>query len=387
MKKVKRIITGFLLVLLTGCLYGADTQATQSQIDKVQDNIDELEQKKDEAQQQADSFSESADNLQGDLKELNDSLNKVTAELNATEEELRTAQKELKQTKEKLKQARKQEKRQYEAMKKRIQFLYEMDTDSTLEILMESKSIVDFLNRSEYIVSIHQYDRTMLEAYRRTKNEIAASKKKLEKKEKQLTALKKQEQAEKQELASLVNDTSKNLVNARKQLEQAKADAKTYEAELEKQRAYEEELEAKKAAEDAARLEEIRRQEEEMKENGEHQKPIQADASEKTLLAAIIQCEAGGESYEGKLAVGSVVINRVRSSYFPNSIAGVIYQSGQFSPVASGRFATVLAAGPDSTCVQAATEVLGGRITVDCLYFRRNTGTIDGLVIGNHVFY
>ena len=82
-----------------------------------------------------------------------------------------------------------------------------------------------------------------------------------------------------------------------------------------------------------------------------------------------------------------MVINRVRSSYFPNSIAGVIYQSGQFSPVASGRFATVLAEGADESCVQAAAEVLGGRITIDCLYFRRNTGAIEGTVIGNHVFY
>ncbi len=51
------------------------------------------------------------------------------------------------------------------------------------------------------------------------------------------------------------------------------------------------------------------------------------------------QCEAWGEPYDGKLAVGSVIMNRVRSSYFPNTVSGVIYQGGQFSPVASGRLA------------------------------------------------
>ena len=114
---------------------------------------------------------------------------------------------------------------------------------------------------------------------------------------------------------------------------------------------------------------------------------VQTQAGDLELLAALIECEAGGEPYEGKLAVGSVVLNRVASSHFPNTVVGVIYQSGQFSPVASGRFATVLARGADASSTQAAQEVIGGRITVKCLYFRRNNGTIQGTVIGNHVFY
>ena len=85
--------------------------------------------------------------------------------------------------------------------------------------------------------------------------------------------------------------------------------------------------------------------------------------------------------------MGSVVLNRVASSSFPNTIMGVIYQSGQFSPVASGRMAARLAAGANSECYQAAREVLGGNITVPYLYFRRDNGTIDGYVIAHHVFY
>ena len=80
-------------------------------------------------------------------------------------------------------------------------------------------------------------------------------------------------------------------------------------------------------------------------------------------------------------------MNRVASSYFPNTVVGVIYQGGQFSPVASGRYATVLARGAESSCVQAARDVLAGNRTIGALYFRRNTGTIEGTVIGNHVFY
>ena len=92
-------------------------------------------------------------------------------------------------------------------------------------------------------------------------------------------------------------------------------------------------------------------------------------------------------AYEGKLAVGSVVMNRVKSSYFPNTISGVIYQKGQFSPVASGRYAYRLQAGVNSECLQAAQEVLDGKITLNCLFFRTNNGIVTGTVIGNHVFY
>ena len=63
------------------------------------------------------------------------------------------------------------------------------------------------------------------------------------------------------------------------------------------------------------------------------------------LLASIIYCEAGGEPYAGKLAVGSVVINRLLSSRYPDTVVGVIYQNKQFSPVASGRLAIALAEG------------------------------------------
>lgn len=114
-----------------------------------------------------------------------------------------------------------------------------------------------------------------------------------------------------------------------------------------------------------------------------------ADVSESEvyLLACIIDCESEGEPYAGQLAVGSVVLNRVESKYFPDTITGVIYQKNQFSPVASGRLAYMLNRGPTASCMKAAREVLGGNRTVSCLYFRVNTGVISGTVIGHHVFY
>ncbi len=104
------------------------------------------------------------------------------------------------------------------------------------------------------------------------------------------------------------------------------------------------------------------------------------------LLAALIYCEAGNQSYEGMVAVGAVVMNRVYSSSFPNTISEVIYQSGQFTPASSGALASALASGVPSTCYDAAVAALGGENPVGgALYF--NTGSGKGTKIGAHQFY
>lgn len=137
-------------------------------------------------------------------------------------------------------------------------------------------------------------------------------------------------------------------------------------------------------------LEEIRLREEAEKEAKRHVNygAYTTDADTTMLLAALIQCEAGGETYEGQVAVGAVVMNRVRSGAYPNSIHGVIYASGQFTPALNGKVNAVYESGRiKSSCMQAAEEAISGVSNVgDCTHFRRNNGR-DGIVIGNHVFY
>lgn len=115
---------------------------------------------------------------------------------------------------------------------------------------------------------------------------------------------------------------------------------------------------------------------------------VSASSSDTQLLAAIIQCEAGGEPYSGQLAVGAVVMNRVKSGSFPNSISGVIYQSGQFTPASSGKLARVLSSGNiSSSCYQAAAEALSGADnTGGAKYFHAGTSG-SGTVIGSQIFY
>lgn len=113
--------------------------------------------------------------------------------------------------------------------------------------------------------------------------------------------------------------------------------------------------------------------------------------SDEYLLAALVYCESGNQSYEGQLAVANVVLNRVRSSQFPNTISEVIYQSGQFGPASSGKLAQVLKTGPTETAKQAAKDALAGNNNVEgFLFFNTvvNTSKVaEYIQIGDHIFY
>lgn len=115
---------------------------------------------------------------------------------------------------------------------------------------------------------------------------------------------------------------------------------------------------------------------------------VAASVDDVTLLAALIQCEAGNECYEGQLAVGAVVMNRVKSGSYPGDIYSVIYQSGQFPPAGRGSVASIAANGPKSSCIQAAQEAINGMDnTGGAVRFSRASSGRAGVVIGNHVFF
>ena len=112
-----------------------------------------------------------------------------------------------------------------------------------------------------------------------------------------------------------------------------------------------------------------------------------ASSSDREFLAGLIYCEAGNQSWDGKVAVGAVVLNRVASSSFASTIKGVIYESGQFSPAGSGWLDSVIANGSiPSSCYDAADAALAGENPIgSAMYF--NTGSGKGIKIGAHQFY
>lgn len=155
-------------------------------------------------------------------------------------------------------------------------------------------------------------------------------------------------------------------------------------------------------ADDAAateKKEETKKKTDTKKEKKEKKEKAKYSEADLRLLSALIYCEANGESYNGKLAVGIVVMNRVRSKSYPNTVKGVIYQKYQFGPVSNGSLNKALARYDngklDKDCIKAAKEALSGVTTITVngnkkdfskyLYF---SGNLKGstLTLGNHEF-
>ena len=189
--------------------------------------------------------------------------------------------------------------------------------------------------------------------------------------------------AEQSKISGMVSSTSSSIKSYANQISQAEADAKTYEeeirqkeqelAELQKQLAEEERMIQLAAASSWRDLSEITFAE-----------------NDRYLLANLIYCEAGGEPYIGKVAVGAVVMNRLMSSVYPDTVVGVIYQNKQFSPVASGRLALALAENrATQACYEAADAAMSGTTPVsNCLYFRTPIEQVTPrYTIGGHIFY
>ena len=198
-----------------------------------------------------------------------------------------------------------------------------------------------------------------------------------------------EEEVQQDETAALQAEASEAAQNEIEEV-QAAEEAARIEAEAQAKAAeeaarLEAEAQAKAAAEEAAR---IAAEAQQAALAAQAAQTAAISAEELKLLANIIYCEAGSESYVGKVAVGNVIMNRVKSASQPNTITEVVYAKGQFSPVRNGSLQRALSSDKaDAACYQAAIEALAGAQPVgDKLFFRRNNGR-SGQVIGHHVFY
>lgn len=204
----------------------------------------------------------------------------------------------------------------------------------------------------------------------------------LEQEKLELDILKINAEAEKSKVNDLIKEVSESIADYADQIADAEAEALAYEKELKK---LEEDLDylKKKLAQEIALSQAA------ANSTWRDISEVTFAESDRYLLANLIYCEAGGEPYEGQVAVGAVVINRVLSSKFPDTVVGVIYQKRQFSPVASGRLDLALTANKATpSCYKAADEAMSGKTNVgSCLFFRTPIDGLTGISIGGHIFY
>lgn len=364
---------------------------TQDDLDAVNKQLEELRNKQSELNASYGELNEKLSASGEKLSSIEDAVNAKQSEIDATNIQVADMQAEIDQ--------------QYASMKLRIQFMYENNNATILSTLLSAESLSDLLSKSEYIQQISNYDHQKMQELSDLLASLKETQAKLEEEMTELVTLKDDAAREADNFAVLLSQCQTELDTTSDSITDAEALALEYEKQieqemLERQRREMEALEAaRKAQEEADKSNNSGNSSNTggnsssgsamVDQNALNNVLKNHTAEDVAMLAAIIECEAGNQSYEGKCAVGSVVINRVADPRFANSISGVIYAPYQFSPVASGRFAIVLARGANAACTQAAIDVLNGYININALYFHVYDSSVDvgGTVIGDHVFY
>lgn len=380
----RRLLLGLAVVITllsipTGFVYAT---STQEKLNQAQEEKNQTQSQLNETKENLENLKEEKNNLEGKLAELNDQLTAVSNNLNDLEKQIEDKSIEIENTEEELALAKETEKEQYESMKTRIRFMYERSDYALLETLLGSGSLAEALNKADYVEQIAAYDREKLEEYEQIRIKIQEEEAKLKEEKEQLDSLHEQVKAQKKKVNSYVNQTSTEINMTSSQISDAEAQALAYEAQIKEQEANIEYLKKKLAEEQALSKLAAQSKWRDISE-------VQFEEGDRYLLANLIYCEAGGEPYAGQLAVGAVVINRVLSSVYPDTVAGVIYQTSQFSPVASGRLALALSQGKaTAACYKAADEAMAGQTNVgNCVYFRTPIPGLTGIQIGGHIFY
>ena len=316
-----------------------EQERTEQEIDNRENELDELNQ--------------TTEGLKGQLNNLNSELTAVSNNLAELEEKIADKNAEIETTEKELEEAWEKEGVQYEAMKKRIQFMYEKRDYIMMEMLFGSASFAELLNRQDYIEKLSEYDRKQLDAFIAIREEIQEKEAQLVQEKKDLDELKVSVEAEQSRFKGLVGQVSGEINSTQQEMDQTEAEMLQYEKALEEQKS------------DIARLQEELAEERRLSQLAAQSawrniSDISFAEGDRYLLANLIYCEAGNQPYEGQVAVGAVVMNRVMSSVFPDTVVGVIYQNKQFSPVASGRLALALAENrATDACYRAADAAMG----------------------------
>ena len=352
------------------------------------------------AEESTQSLESKTSDLAGQLAGINQELVAISDQISTTEMQVEITNGEIQRTKDSLADAQAKEAQQYNDMKTRIKYMYETGSASLLEMLFSAEDMTDFLNKADFIQNISDYDRKMLTELQETKNQIAEEEKTL--------------QAQQDSLVSLQTSLDKKQSDLEAKAATTSTDLATFQAQLAALRAQEAaELEAKRQQELQQQQQQEQQQESDKPSSGDGNSTVtptpptppttpdsggdiiqgggsDATHDELTTFAALLDCEAIHD-YNSMLAVATVIMNRVESPLFPNSIHGVIYATGQFEPVWSGRLDSVLNSGPSSLALQVAQDAVNGaRLSsvIDCYFFLYAGGTDrPGVNVGGNLFF
>ncbi len=361
-------------------VYAAKT--TQEKIDEAEKIKQELESQLDDKNDELSGLKGEQKGLKKELDQLNEKLQAVVDELTTLEQQIAEKEAEIVVTQAELQAAKETVEWQYKCMVIRIKDMYEQNDRSYINALLSWDGLSSFLNAPDYFEYIVTYDQRKMAEYVESRDLVEQKEAQLQQEKLELDALKLEAEAQKAKVNGLISQTSKSIAKYEDQIDAVEKEALKYEKQLKAQ-----EKDLKKLRKQLA--EEIALSQAAQNAAWRDISQIQFAEGDRYLLANLIYCEAGGEPYEGQVAVGAVVINRVLSSRYPDTVVGVIYQKSQFSPVKSGRLAYALSVNKATEkCYRAADEAMAGKTNVGtCLYFRTPIPGLNGINIGGHVFY
>ena len=260
MRENTRAGRGFLACILaiSLALPGTALAVTSQDVKDAKNAAASIEEEKKKAEQTLAGLESLKADTAAYVRELDASLEKTVQEISSLQDQIGTKEGEIAVTKEELETARQTEEQQYEAMKLRIQYMYEKGDTNYIDMLLEAKSFSDMLNKAEYISQISEYDRKQLDAYVATKNQIAEKEAVLEEEHTQLLTLEKQAEAKHASVETLLAGKQQELKNYESKIASAENQINEYEKDLAAQEAKIKQIEA-----------EIRRQEEEARKKAE----------------------------------------------------------------------------------------------------------------------
>jgi spore germination cell wall hydrolase CwlJ-like protein len=357
-------------------------QELEDQIEGVKDELDALEDKQQDTEDELNRLKNDKGTLQLKLNTLTETLTEVSANIESLNAQIVSKTEDIERAEADLEAAQEEEAQQYANMVERLRKMYERNSGTVLQELLRGNTISQILNKADYMERIENYEHRKMQELIAVREDIEEKKQTLEEEEAELQTLHRHAEEESQRLTDLIEEAKADLATYRDLIDDAEAEA--YELEK-KQKEKEEDLEyLKKLLE-----EEKRKSREALDGTWRSITDVTFEEGDEYLLANLIYCEAGGEPYAGKVAVGAVVVNRVLSGVFPDTLSGVVYQRGQFSPVGSGRLALALSAGKATdSCYQAAREAMSGYTNVgNCVFFRTPVPGLEGIQIGGHIFY
>ena len=241
--------------LLIGSMLGTQTVPAWA-TSKAEKEKKEAQQKLDDAKKKAEAAEANKNAANAQVSKLTSDLTALLTDIQFLETDITNKEADIKQAEIDYEAAKKEEEKQYAAMKKRIQYMYEKGDTEYLDIFLQVKSMADLLNKAEYVESIYSYDRKMLDTYQETKQQVADNKAQLENDKAEMEVMELELQGQKSQLETTIAKKKKEVSNFDSQLAQAKNDAAAYAKTVEKknqeiQKAKEEEARKKREAEEA----------------------------------------------------------------------------------------------------------------------------------------